>query len=567
MSEESSKKTDPLVGKIIGGRYECMSLLGKGGMGKVFKVKHVDLEKVFAMKTLHLHLTHDQATVERFKREAKAASKIGCENIIEMIDYGEDPEAGHYFVMEFLEGDDLSKRIKKYGPMHYTETCHVLLQICDALAAVHKEGIIHRDLKPENIVLVDKDRRVDIAKILDFGIAAMKTQYEEGAERLTQAGTIFGTPTYMSPEQAYGMDLDNRTDIYSLGCILYEMMTGFVPFKADHPLQVLDMHLNVPPTPPSVVRPDLSIPPPMEAIILRAMAKDKNERYQSTVEIQQAVLSFYQPGVTPITSHRGNAPLPSGGMGQASATLAQPRIGGSGAPAPLTSAMTSYPQEASPKSKRTLVLMGIAATLIAVVAALVFVLKSKEVDTGGLQKKDIASAQQEQQEMEKRRADRQAREREREREMQELAQKAAEEAARQAKAEMAAQQPAAAKEITLTFSSDPAGASVLLNGALVGVTPFERAFPISDSHTTFTVKKDEYDDGEIKVAMNTTQTVSVALVKAAPVAVAAKKTGGSGGGGTKKAGGDGGGGKKTGGDGGQKSGGGGTPLRLSDDFQ
>jgi len=560
MSEETSKKHDPLVGKVIGGRYECMSLLGKGGMGKVFKVKHVDLEKVFAMKTLHLHLTHDQATVERFKREAKAASKIGCENIIEMIDYGEDPEAGHYFVMEFLEGDDLSKRIKKYGPMHYTETCHVLLQICDALAAVHKEGIIHRDLKPENIVLIDKDRRVDVVKILDFGIAAMKTQYEEGAERLTQAGTIFGTPTYMSPEQAYGMDLDNRTDIYSLGCILYEMMTGFVPFKADHPLQVLDMHLNVAPTPPSVVRPDLSIPPPMEAIILRAMAKDKNERYQSAVEIQQAVLSFYQPGATPITSHRGNAPM-AAGVAQVSATLAQPRIGTSGAPAPLTSAMTSYPQEGSPRSNRTLILIATAAALIAIVAALIFVLKTKEPDTGGLQKMDLASAQQEQQEMERRRAAREAESRQREAEMQAMAQKAAEEAAKQAKAEMAAQQPAAPKEITITFNSDPTGASVLLNGALVGVTPFEKAFPISESQTTFSVKKDEYSDGEIKVSMSTTQTVSVALTKAAPVAAAAKRPGT---------------GAKRDDDGGSRpkrdgkkppASGGGAPLRLSDDFQ
>lgn len=560
MSEDSSKKSDPLVGKVVGGRYEVVALLGKGGMGKVFKVKHVELEKVFAMKTLHMHLTHDAATVERFKREARAASKIGCENIIEMTDYGEDPEAGHYFVMEFLEGDDLSKRIKKYGPMHYTETCHVVLQICDALAAVHHEGIIHRDLKPENIVLIDKDRRVDIVKILDFGIAAMKTQYEEGAERLTQAGTIFGTPTYMSPEQAYGMDLDSRTDIYSLGCILYEMMTGFVPFKADHPLQVLDMHLNVQPTPPSVVRPDLSIPPPMEAIILRAMAKDKNERYQSVVEIQQAILSFYQPGVTPITSHRGNAPMSGVLSSQVSSTLAQPRIGTSGAPSPLTSSMVGY-EESAGRSRRNLILLATAVALIAVVTAIVFVLKSKGGDANGLEKRGIAAAAEDEEAIQRRREERKRREAERDREMQEMARQAAEEAARQAKAEMAAAQPVAPKEITLTFNSEPEGASVLLNGVLVGVTPFAKTFPISEAQTTFAVKKDGFDDGEINVSMDQTQTVSVSLSKATPV-VAARKPGTT----TRR-------------DDGEKRpprreptrkpppGGGGTPLRLSDDFQ
>ena len=540
MSEANKNdSSEPLVGKIIDGRYEVLKLLGKGGMGKVFQVRHKDLEKILAMKTLHQHLTHDPSTVERFKREAKAASRIGSEHIIEMTDYGEDPDAGHYFVMEFLEGLDLSGRLEKYGPMHYSEACHVLLQVCDALALTHAQDIIHRDLKPENLVLVDIGRRADVVKILDFGIAAMKGAAEEGAEKLTQAGTIFGTPTYMSPEQAYGMDLDNRTDIYSLGCMLYEMVTGFVPFKADHPLQVLDMHLNVAPTPPTQVRPDLAIPPPLEAVILRAMAKNRDERYQSVREIQQAVLSFYQPGATPITSHRGNRPMTDQDLISVSTTLAQPRVSGMPNGAGMYGAGPGLEEGPSFFNKRMVAILAGALVLVAAVVTALLLMKGQAGDTRGLTKRTTAEALAASEKKQEEIAVRERREEEdrRSRELAEAtrrATEAAEAASRLAEVRAAAVPavPAAPTTVAVTFNSDPEGASVYFNGELLGATNFQRSFPISESSADFVFKKDGYEDYKVSIPLSAAATVDAAMKKEeaapAPAVVKASEDRGSG---------------------------------------
>ncbi len=553
-AEVVKKQEETLLGEVVGGRYEIQQLLGKGGMGKVFKVRHIELEKTFAMKTLHRDLTHDPRTIERFKREARAASRIGCQHIIEITDFAFDEKVGHFFIMEFLEGMDLHRRLKKYGPMHYSQVCHVLLQVCDALAAVHKQGIIHRDLKPDNVVLVDRDRMVDMAKILDFGIAAMQNQTEETGERLTQAGMIFGTPAYMSPEQAWGTEkLDGRTDLYALGCIGYEMLTGFVPFKGDHPFQIIDMHINVPPTPPSSVRPEMQIPPAVDAIILKCMAKRREDRFQTAEELQQAVLSVYQPGVTPVVDHRtGDRHVSSEQYATASASglLARPRLQVDGL------AVSSATSLRSPSRKWTYMLVGGGTLLALVIAAIVVLLVLPPKNGAGAKPAPGAGAaapvavDPAKAEAEKKRLE------------QELAKKLEQKLAKKLEQQMQAK----AATVNVNFSSDPAGASVYRGEQFLGYTPMAFEFERSTTGVTFRFTKDGH-----KPAEQTTLLDKDGIVVAAKLEPegAEKPAGGSvkAGGGTPKAGGGtpkAGGGKPR--EGGTAPGSGGKKPTFSDDF-
>lgn len=335
----------------------------------------------------------------------------------------------------------------------------------------------------------------------------------------------------MSPEQAYGMDLDHRTDLYSLGCIIYEMLTGFVPFKADHPLQVLDMHLNVPPTPPSQVRPDLAIPPPMEAVVLRCMAKVKEERYQTANEIAQAILTFYQPGVTPITSTRGN--ISSGP--QMAGQLAQPRIGSTGAMPQM--GMTGAYQQTGPSgpSKRTLVLIASLVVIVGLVTGGLFMLKKNTEPQVKAQSKEQIEKTLAQREKDKAEAGRIAK-------LEALTEKLSEQPAPSTVVAAAPEKP---KDVTLTFDSDPAGATVVLNGETVGITRFSKSFPISDAKAKFTFKLEGYEQQDLDVALSESTTSKIVLKKkAAPPPVASSgsgkprtprtpKPGGGGGGATK----------------------------------
>jgi serine/threonine-protein kinase len=221
-------------------------------------------------------------------QEAKAASKIGHENIVDITDFGETASGSVFFAMEYLEGQDLAGHIRDGGAMPFGRARHIMNQICRALGAAHAKGIIHRDMKPENVYLVTREGKSDFVKILDFGIAKMSS-LDEGGARLTRTGMIFGTPEYMSPEQAKGDRPDHRVDIYAAGCILYEMLTGDVPFHAETFMGVLTKHMFESPQPPSQRNPTAHIPPDVEQVVMRALEKDRDKRFQSMKEMAVAM--------------------------------------------------------------------------------------------------------------------------------------------------------------------------------------------------------------------------------------------------------------------------------------
>ena len=282
---------DPYIGTVLGERYRVLSKLGSGGMGAVYLAEHVVIERKVAIKILSQDFAHKADLVQRFIQEARAAARIGHENIVEVYDFGETASGSVFFAMEYLEGQDLAHAIQKGGFLPIARIKNIAGQLCKALSAAHGKKIVHRDLKPENIYLIEREGRTDFVKILDFGIAKMSSVEDggpEGGGRLTRTGMIFGTPEYMSPEQARGETPDHRVDIYALGCILYEMLTGKVPFQSETFMGTLTKQMFELPVPPSQ-RARQPIPHELEAVCLRAIEKDRERRFQSMQEFGQAL--------------------------------------------------------------------------------------------------------------------------------------------------------------------------------------------------------------------------------------------------------------------------------------
>jgi eukaryotic-like serine/threonine-protein kinase len=273
---------DPLLGTTIDGRYEVTRLLGEGGMGTVYEVRHKLLARSFAIKLLRRDVACEPDLAARFINEAKATGSIKHPHIVSITDFGQLADATPFFVMELLVGQTLAQLIKASGPLEISRSQAILLQAVAALGAAHEAGVVHRDLKPENVFLARPPygasaQLADDVKIVDFGAAKVL-----GASRITKTGIVFGTPHYMSPEQASGYPVDHRTDIYALGVIMYEMLTGRVPFEADTYMGVLTQHMFVQPRPPSAVRPDRAEQlGALEDITLRALEKKAENRYQS----------------------------------------------------------------------------------------------------------------------------------------------------------------------------------------------------------------------------------------------------------------------------------------------
>ncbi len=267
------------VGSDVDGRYQIIELIGEGGMGKVYLAEHVEIGKRVALKVLHPSYSRMPDLVERFRREARAASKIGHPNIVDVTDSGTTADGSVYFVMEYLEGVELGSVIEREGALDVARALRIASQICRALSAAHREGIIHRDLKPENIFLITRDGSADVVKVLDFGIA--KTTEAEAARerRLTSPGMAMGTPEYMAPEQAAGRAADARTDIYSLGAIMYEMSTGVPPYTGDNFMEILTKKATQDPPVPLLVRTEL--PLQVSELVMTAMARDPINRPQT----------------------------------------------------------------------------------------------------------------------------------------------------------------------------------------------------------------------------------------------------------------------------------------------
>jgi len=295
---------DPLLGQTLAGRYLIQRKLGEGGMGAVYLAIHTLLEKQVALKVLHGEFARKPDLVERFMQEAKSASRIRHENVIDISDFGVTPDGFVFFAMELLQGHDLHEEISRARlagvPIPWERSRPIFLQICSALAAAHAQGIVHRDLKPENIYLIEFLGNKDFVKLLDFGIAKL-TEVSEGDRKLTRTGMLFGTPEYMSPEQARGDNVDHRVDIYAMGCILYQLIVGKVPFEAENFMGILSQHLTetAPPIDPAVLA-RVGAPPELAAIIERALAKHRDERWATIDDMANAIRALHGEAQQPV---------------------------------------------------------------------------------------------------------------------------------------------------------------------------------------------------------------------------------------------------------------------------
>jgi serine/threonine protein kinase len=306
--EDRRSLDDLLLGRTIAGKFTIESRIGAGGMGSVYRARQAGLDKIVAVKVLHRELLAEPTFASRFKREATSASRIDHPSSIRVIDFGEEPDGLLYIAMEYLEGRTLFKVLRDEAPLAPARIVDLSRQILAALAAAHELGLIHRDLKPENVIILagkdDDGRATEHVKVCDFGIAKLQTNNDVD-EKLTVEGSIVGTPEYLSPEQARGGELDARSDLYSMGVILFEMLTGQPPFRGDTPLAIVLKHLDAPPPRPSSITPMADVK--LEAACLKALSKAPADRFASAREMR-ASLSTDTPDAAapPATSRNSN---------------------------------------------------------------------------------------------------------------------------------------------------------------------------------------------------------------------------------------------------------------------
>jgi len=355
-----SPDADELLGVTLGGRYQVQAVLGQGGMGTVYHVKHAVLGRAFALKVLRREIVVDPESVRRFMQEARVTASIEHANMIEVIDFGEVTEAElpslkrakqPYFVMELLQGETLADVIARQGSVAPEQVAAVFAEVASALSAAHERGVVHRDLKPDNVFLVSLGAGKCRAKVLDFGVAKLLS----GA-KLTRKGTVFGTPYYMSPEQASGGDIDGRADQYALGVVMYEALSGRVPFDDDNHMGVMTKHIFAEPEPIQVVVPDPARLGALGPIVMRCLQKRVEARFATTAELAAALSALAGGGSAAVS-----APKPG------TLSLRAPDLGEKGQLGRVLPTIVDTPGGRPVTSSRAR-LFGVVAGLLAVIA-------------------------------------------------------------------------------------------------------------------------------------------------------------------------------------------------------
>lgn len=282
---ENFEGVDPFVGTQIDGKYDVLENVGQGGMSVVYKAMQTAMNRVVALKMLKMGLSSDPIFKQRFIREVSLLGKLNHPNIVTVFDSGTTSDGHLYLAMDFLSGSTLQDILDKSGPVPVERAAPLILQICDALNHAHKRDIIHRDLKPGNIMVETDHRGQEVVKIVDFGLAKMG----EGSERLTRAGELWGSSFYMSPEQCNGAESDARSDIYSFGIVMYQMITGKVPFRGSGFMETVTKQLNEPPPPLKLTKADLDLPDMLEIVMFKCLEKAPENRFQSVADLKSAL--------------------------------------------------------------------------------------------------------------------------------------------------------------------------------------------------------------------------------------------------------------------------------------
>ncbi|MBX3272618.1 MAG: serine/threonine protein kinase [Sandaracinaceae bacterium] len=283
--------TRSLVGAIIGGKYRLRRVLGRGGMGTVYKAENVAIGRTVAVKVLHHHLADEGVTIARFQREARAAASVGHENIVDVLDMGVEPSGAPYTVMEYVRGKSLAQALRDDGRFDPTRAARIAGQVLAALAAAHGEGIIHRDLKPENVMLTVQGKKRDHVKLFDFGVAAIIDSAMDPSSDLTPSGKTMGTPAFAAPEQILGRRVrDARVDLYAVGVLLYQMLAGRVPFERPTFPELCRAITDEPA--PTFAQLGVEVDPRLEAVVHKALEKDPDDRFQYAEEMCEALVPF-----------------------------------------------------------------------------------------------------------------------------------------------------------------------------------------------------------------------------------------------------------------------------------
>jgi serine/threonine-protein kinase len=376
----------PWVGRVVGGRFRVTRVLGEGGMGVVYEgEQHMGstVRKV-AIKTLHSHLSKDPSVLARFHRECGTVAQLEHANTIKVYDFGAEADGTLYIAMEFVSGVSLEKVIETDGPLSPDRTVNIMRQVSGALDEAHALGIIHRDLKPENVVLTERLGQKDFVKVLDFGIASRSESADAAKEqKLTQQGMVLGTPPYMSPEQFTGQALDKRSDVYSLGIMAYQMLTGRLPFSAQTPWQWATEHMTAQPFPLEQIPSAAAVPTAMRAAVMRSLSKEPSKRQATAGEFFQELAA----GAASDAGHSrptGTEAMPAAAMGTAR-TEAMPASPGArvapavgvvhAQPSPTPGAMAAPPPPARPeKGGNKGLVLGLGGLAVALLAAIGIVL-------------------------------------------------------------------------------------------------------------------------------------------------------------------------------------------------